>query len=782
MFKNYFKIAIRNLLNFKSYTIINIAGLALGLTCAILIMIWVQDELSMDGYHEKIDHIYQANLKLIRDGITGYQATVSPVIGSILKNEYPEISDVVRMCNLDEVVLKTNDKMILESSGISADPSVFRIFTFPLLQGDPLSVLTQPHSIVLTESMAKKYFGDQQPLGKIIRINSKADLQVTGVIRDLPRNSSNKFDFVVPFVFLKEMGYNIEGTPFYPCQYSTYVVLKDNISYTSLSDKIEKRLFASGKTISFSICLLPFKDAYLRITDSTTKITILSLIAFFILVIACINFTNLTTARSSTRRKEIGVRKVAGASRFQLSKQFLIESTLLVVIAVVISLALTDQFRVLLNKLTGKSLTIPYTDPAFILCLIGLIIITSVCAGIYPALYLSRYKPVEIFKKQSMKPGKSILRKALIVFQFSLSIAFIICTIVMNRQIKFVHNFNLGVNQYNIVYVGLEGEAREKYELVKNELLKNPDISYVTSSSNYPVLVGVNYYYNWGKNDNIARKIFPVDVGYDYLQTFDLQMAAGRFYSKDYPGDLNGSIVVNEAAIKTIGMKSPVGKPFFYNGKYYTLIGIVKDFHFNKLLPTPPEPMALRLIPGGSNLLFAKINPNISDLSKAAEISQFIQKVCNRFSPERPLQSQFLSDLSLNEEKSIEAMKEIIFYATLLAILISCLGLFGLSMFVSQQKTKEIGIRKTLGASVANVVNMLSKEFVKWVLVANIFAWPAAYLVMDNWLQRFAYRTDLGWWIFALSGSLALVIAFVTVSWQTIKAATANPVKSLKYE
>jgi hypothetical protein len=352
----------------------------------------------------------------------------------------------------------------------------------------------------------------------------------------------------------------------------------------------------------------------------------------------------------------------------------------------------------------------------------------------------------------------------------------------MSRQSNFVRSFDLGVNQYNIIYINLEGEVRDKFELVKNELLKNPNISYVTSSSDLPVAIWADEYSGWGRNDNIDRQIFPTTVGYDYLETFGLKMSEGRFYSKDYPGDVKGSIIVNEAAIREVSMKSPVGKPFYYMGEFYTLIGVVKDFHSNKSLHTPPEPMVFRLNPAGGRFLFVKINTDAGGIKKSVETLQFIQKVCNRFSPQRPLQSHFLSDFSFNEEKTNEAMKEIIFYSSILAVLISCLGLFGLSMFVSQQKTKEIGIRKTLGASVPNVVSMLSKEFLKWVLIANLFAWPAAYLVMDKWLQRFAYHTELGWWIFASSGALALVIALITVSWQAIKAATVNPVKSLKYE
>jgi putative ABC transport system permease protein len=782
MIKNYLKIAIRNLLRYKTYTLINIFGLAVGLACAIVIMIWIQEELSVDRFHTKINEIYQVNLKWIQNGIIGYQSTVSPATAGVIKNEYPEVSHVARVYNLDEVVLKTDDKMILESNGIGADPSLFKIFTYPLLQGNPDVVLAPPHSIVLSESMARKYFGFQEAVGRSVRMNNKVDLLVTGVMKDIPRNTSQKFDFIVPFTFLKELGHDIDGTPFYPCMYSTFVTLRDNVSYQALSEKIEKRIFENEKMISFSICLLPFQGAYLRETEGMQKIIILSLIALFILVIACINFTNLATARSSIRRKEIGIRKVAGAGKFQMLLQFLIESLLLVVFALAVALMVATQILHVLNQFAGKSLTIPYSNPVFILGLMGLVVVTSFCAGIYPALYLSEFKPVEIFKRQTLKSGKSMLRKALIVFQFSLSISFIISTFIISHQINFIHNFNLGINQYNIVYVSLDGEIRKKYDLVKSELLRNPNIVSVTSASLLPIAVTSDDYMNWGKNDNIARKIFPIDVSYDFPQTFGLQMADGRFYSNEYPSDSSGSIIVNESAIRTVGLESPIGKPFFFDGTYYNLIGTIKDFHFNKLLHSQPEPLVMKLILGGGKYLFAKLNPNISNIGKTAEVRQFIQSVCNTYSTEWPLQCKFLSDFSFDEERTTEAMKDIVLYSTVLAVFISCLGLFGLSMFISQQRTKEIGIRKTLGASVPNAIGMLTREFVKWVLAANLFAWPLSYFILDKWLQNFAYRVDLTIWPFLLAGVLAWIIALLTVSWQAIRAATVNPVEALRYE
>ncbi len=782
MLKNYFKIAIRNIIKNKVNSLINIIGLAIGIGCSTVIMIYVLNELDINQYHKNINNIYQVNMKWAQNGKTGYQTNVARSIAGILQNGYPDVTNAVRTGNLGEVVVKANDKMIIEPNGIAADPSIFQIFTYPLLEGNVSNVLREPHSIVLTKSTAKKYFGEEDPMGKVVLINNKYDMLVTGVMKDLPRTSSQKFDFVVPFYFLKDLGYEIEGSQFFPCSYSTFVMLKKNASYKYLSSKIEKNIFFNGNNISFSICLLPFKNAYLRTTDGITKITILALIAFFILILACINFINLATAHSGARRKEIGIRKVIGAGRFQLSKQFLIETNLLVIISAIISLLFNEQFLSLLNNLTGKSLSIPYKNPVFIFGFMGLTIITGIIAGIYPSIYLPMLKPVEIFRKKSSEKGKAMMRKALIVLQFSLSIAFVVCTFVMSRQINFVNNFNLGFNQNNIVYVNLRRNIREKYDLVKTKLLSNPNIINVTSASDLPGAIVADSYTNWGRNDNISRKIYITDVGYDYLKTFGLKISDGRFYSKDYPGDAKSSIIVNEAAIKTLGMKAPIGKTFFFQGANLNLIGTIKDFHYNKLLNTVPEPLAIRLNPNGNKYLFAKINPNIKDLSVIAETKQYIQNICNRFSPDYPLQSKFLSDYSFEEEKSTEAIKEIVFYSTILILLISSLGLFGLSMLISQQRTKEIGIRKTLGASVSSIAVMLSKEFLQWVLIANIIAFPTAYFVMSKWLQNFAYRIEIGWWIFALAGGIAFLIALATVSFQAIKAATANPVESLRYE
>ncbi|MBN2012956.1 ABC transporter permease [candidate division KSB1 bacterium] len=782
MFKNHITIAIRNILKYKTYSLINILGLTIGLVCTILILLWVQDELSMDGYHEKKDDIYHAYLKSYQDGNIGYQSTTSPAIATILTEEYPEIINAVRMGRVKEVVLKTGETRILEGLGGAADPSIFDIFTFPIIAGDPKTALNDPLSIVLTESMAKKYFGKENPIGKTLRMDDTWDLIVTGVLHDLPPNTYQQFDFLVPFSFLKEMGEDIVGSPFFPCRYLTFVELADNANTVQLREKIEKRMFSEGKMISFTIDLIPFTESYLLDSGGRTKIAILAALAFVILGIACVNFMNLATARSVSRRKEIGIRKVTGASRGQLARQFLSESTFLAFIAAILAIIIVRILLASFNAMTGKSISLHPGEPIFIFSLVGLILFTGLIAGIYPALYLSGFNPIGIFRNASLGSKKSVLRRALIVTQFALSIGFMISAFVMNRQINFMRHFNLGVNQNNVAYMYLDGDVRNKSEIIKRELLEDPNIEFVTTSSKLPIDMTVGSYYRWGKDDNVGRRILQTDVSYDYVDLFDLQMVAGRFYSEAFPNDAGNSIIVNEAAIRAVGLEDPVSKPFFFAGKYYTLIGVFKDFHHNRILRQPPEPLAFWLKPEGNQYMFAKIAPHISDIHAVSAAFQHIQDVCNRFSPERPLRYQYLSDYSYRYENTIVLIKKIVLLSTIFAIFVSCLGLFGLSLFVSEQKTKEIGVRKVLGASVAGIVGMLSKEFTRWVIYANLIAWPIAWFAMNKWLQNYAYRVSISWEIFIFTAIISLGIAVVTVASQAIKSALANPIESLRYE
>jgi len=783
MIKNYLKIAFRNIYRNKIYSSINIFGLAVGMACSILILLWVQEKVGYDDFHKKGDQIYQAYLKGTKDDQVNFQSTTSPAIAGILKNEYPEVIETVRLGPIGEIVFKYGDKIILENQGTAADPTIFDIFTFPFIKGNAATALSQPFSIVLTENFAEKYFGSEDPIGKMVKINNAFDFKVTGVINNAPSNSYQQFDFLVPFKFLKELGNDIQGTPFYPCRYFTYNLLQKNTSADELNAKVRERLISEGKEITFEIYLIPLTETYLLDTGGTQRLYIFSVIAIVILVIASINFMNLATAKSFNRSKEIGMRKVAGAQRSQIIKQFLGESFLLTLIALIFAIIFGEISLTYFNEYAGSRIVIDLLDIKFIGSLLAVVIVTSIIAGIYPSIFLSSFNPVSLFKDR-VKTGsrKTMLRKSLVIMQFALSIFFIICTIIISNQINYVQNFNLGMNKDNNVYVRLDGDIQNKFGLVKNELIKNPDIYSVCSASLLPNAIRSGSFFQWGLNDDHSRRMCHTYVSYDYLKTFDMQMADGRFYSKDFSTDSENAIIVNEAAIKKVGLESPVNKPFYFVKDYVNLIGVVKDFQHNSVLNTPPEALALLLRPEGNEYLFAKINPEISDIHTITSTVNYIKSVCDKFSPERPLQYNFLNDYTYDRERSMEASHTLIFYSTFLAILISALGLFGLSSFMIEGRTKEIGIRKALGSSIANILMLISKEFVKWVIIAGLIACPLAWYAMNEWLQQFAHQIEIRYIVFFIAAGIALIISLITISTQSIKAATANPIESLRYE
>lgn len=783
MFKNYLKIAFRNIFRNKVYSFINIFGLAIGMACSILIFLWVQDELSFEKHHEKADQIYQAYLKGIKDENINFQSTTSPAIAGILRNEYPEIINAVRIGRLGEMVMKYGDKILLESRGVAADPTIFDIFTYPFVNGESRAALTDPYSIVLTEDFAEKYFGNTNPLGKTMKLNNAHDFRVTGVIKNLPLNAYRKLDFIVPFTFLKELGQDIQGRLFYPCSYLTYVLVEENTPYKPLDEKVRKRLLSEGKEITFEITLIPLTETYLLDTGGNQKLYAFSFIAVIILVLASINFMNLATARSITRTKEIGMRKVAGATRTQIIRQFLGESLFITFIASLFAILLTELFLSYFNQYTDKQIVVAYTDFKFLLSLLGIVLITGTFSGAYPALFLSSFNPINVFKnKIKSGTGKARLRKTLVVLQFSLSIFFIVCTIIMSRQTNYIRNFDLGMNIDNVIYVRLDGDIRNKYEIVKNELLKNPDIYAVCSASNLPNVIRSGSFFQWGVNDDHARRMCATRVDYDYLKTFDMKMADGRFYDKTFATDLDNAIIVNETAIRKIGLNAPVNKPFYFGDRYVNLVGVVKDFQHNSPMNVQPEPLALILRPDGNDYLFARINPALKDVHAIASVSEIIKTTCDKFAGDRPLQYNYLSDYRYDRERIIQARQKLIFYSTLLAIIISSLGLFGISSLMYKQRTKEIGIRKALGSSVFNVLALLSREYIIWIAIACATACPLAWYAMQKWLQNFAFQVEIGVWVFLLAGAITFIIAILTISSQAIKAAMANPVESLKYE
>jgi putative ABC transport system permease protein len=784
MFKNYLKIALRNLFKYKEYSLINILGLAIGLGCTILILSFIQNELSVDAYHQNRKQMAQAYLKWTKNGNTGYQATISPYIGPMLKEEYPEVLDAVRMFNMQEVSFEYQDKLILESKGVATDPNVFDLFTYPFIAGDTKTALTEPHSMVITRSMAQKYFGNLDAIGRTIRVEDRYDFRVTGVIEDLPVNSFRAFDYLLPLKFLQEIGLDITGSPYFPCSYLTFVRVQREASLAQLNAQVSKRMISEGQEITFDIALKPFRDIYFFETGGKTRLTLMSLVALMILALACINFVNLSTARHMVRAKEVGIRKVTGATRRLIAAQFIGESLLLSLIAAVIGLVMAQGFLPVFNRMMSRPTSIHFSSPVFLLGLCVLILITGVLAGLYPAIFMARLQPVAMMKKEIERQKKASLRKVLIVFQFALSIAFILCTLIINRQTTFLQDFNLGVNKQNVLYVPMEGEIRNHYQTVKTELLRLSNIVHVSAGSNLPTAITSDAYFEWGVRDNVPRRICTTFASYDYLETFDIHLVAGRYYSPEFPNDAQTSIVVNEATIRKVGLEpqSSIGNPFYFNGQDYILIGIIKDFHHNQLLSQPPGPVAFRLSPDANDYLFIKIDPNIMDAATIAATVQDIQGICQKFSPKRPLRYEFYNDFSFQRERLQKVIRLMFAISTGLAIFISCLGLFGLTSFMNQQKTKEVGIRKVLGASVPNILGVITKDVTKWVLISNLIAWPVAWFAMHKWLENFAYRIDLTIWPFLLSALLALVIAMLTVSWQAVRAATANPVEALRYE
>jgi len=789
MLGNYLKIASRNLLKHRGYSFINIAGLAIGMACCILILLWVQDELSYDRFHENLNELCRVVQEQHYTDGTIFPVAVTPEpLGPALKKDYPEITDYTRFRIIDRALISYKGNSFYEEGFGFADPSFFEMFTLPFVGGDPEKALSALNSVVITEQMAEKYFGDEEPVGKVLTLNSERDFMVSGVIKNVPNNSHFHFDFLGKFEYiLKELKW---GDGWWNNSFYTYVLLQKNARLDEINSKIYEYIKKIAPDSRAKFLLQPVKDIHLyssfRIDlygptgDKSAYIYIFSLIALFILFIACINFMNLTTARSGSRAKEIGLRKVAGAYRTNIITQFFTESVLLSIIAFIIALLLVLFFLPFFNDLSGKQISPDfYLNIKIVVGLTGIALLTGIIAGSYPALMLSSFHPVKVLKG-ALKGGAkgSLFRKVLVVTQFSLSIILIIGTITVNKQLDYIQNRKLGYEKDYVLYFGNEGELKEKYDLFKNELLKDPKVKGVTVSSALPTItVSSTSGFSWEGStpeDNVLMHTYSVD--HDFIKTFAMEIIEGRDFSKKITTDETEAYIINEAAAKQMRLESPVGKRFTLQANEGRIIGVVKNFHF-KSLHNEIESLLLRIEPRWFKYIFVRLDSE--DIFKTI---QSIEKVHQEFNPGYPFEFSFLDESIDKLYKAEQQIGVIIQYFTILAIFISCLGLFGLASYMAEQRTKEIGVRKVLGATVQNIVLLLSQEFIKWVLIANIIAWPAAWYVMNRWLQGFAFRTNIGIWIFVVSAALAFVIALFTVSFQSIKASYANPVKSLKYE
>jgi len=792
MFKNYLRITLRNMRRYKAFSFINIAGLAIGLACCILIFLWVQDEMSYDKFHKNYDNIYRIMTYGTKYFITGFDGTPAP-LAPALENEVPELVDLVRFASHTRLLFNYKDKAFYEVRGIIADPSLFTVFSFPFIKGNPETSFTKATDIVITEAMAEKYFGDEDPMGKTMEVEG-IPVTVTGVMANIPRNSHLKFDFINSFEFIKDLsGYGRSWGSF---NFVTYVQLHGNSNIQATAKKITEIAKANNcpqvldgawfqlQPLS-SIHLDPRGGyrSYNELGDMRYVYTF-SIIALFVLLIACINFMNLSTARSSVRSKEVGLRKTVGAYRTNLIKQFLGESLFLAFVAFILAMVLVYLALPVFNNLSGKELSVNYMDFRIITGLLGIIFVTGIIAGSYPALFLSSFEPVKVLKGKAESSTKgSFFRKTLVLVQFSLSLLFIIGTVIAYKQLHFIQNRKLGFNKENIVWIPVKENIGKRYEMVKNELLQDPNILSVTAQD-YLQAISINRTtaYNWeGKAPDHNQDMLVSRVDYDFFETLNLKILEGRSFSKEYATDASQAFIVNEEAVRKMKIEKPVGKFFSFYNKKGVIVGVVNDANFRSL-HVEIEPHVFHVLTDLSGytargVILIKVNGE-----KTQDALSVIRKIWKEVNPVSPFEYHFLDETYDNLYNSEKKLRTIINYFTFLAICISCLGLFGLASFTAERRTKEIGIRKVLGASSPGLLFLLSKEFTKWVLVANIIAWPIGYYVMNKALQDFAYRITIGIDVFLFSGLLALLIALLTVSFQSFRAARTNPVKALRYE
>ena len=800
MFKNYFKTAIRNMKRQKLYSFINIAGLSVGLACCILIVLYIHFELSYDRYHQNADRIYRVIEMSKEEGKTDYSTTTPAPLAPALAAEFPEIKQAVRFFHpswIEKWRISVEHKIFFEENVFFTDPQALEVFSFPLVQGNSSDALREPNTAVINEDMAQKYFGNSNPLGKTFILNS-TEMKITGIAQNIPPNSHFRSDFLVSFSTLghpsfRNFVYDML-TDWRSHNFHTYLLLGEGNSYLGLQNKfvpfLEKHF--NTKISNSGIYLQPLKDIHLNSKNFSYEITstnsdiayvyIFSAIALFVLIIACINYMNLTTARSANRAKEVGTRKVVGASRLQLVQQFLGESVALLLIALLFALILVSFFLPTLNSLTDSSFKIDFKNLTSIAGLmLSAALVLGVAAGIYPALFLSTFHPLNILKGNIYSGLKRIqFRRLLVVVQFAISIVLIIGTMVIRNQLQYCLNKNLGFDKEHLVVIPVrESKTIIEFNSLRNKLLQHPEIMNVASSSSLPgKTIGTRGFLPEGNEWNPRFSMF---VDYDFIPTMGMEIVEGRNFSKEFSTDLDDAYIINEAAAKEFGWDSAVGKSLFWRGdknRKGEVIGVVKDFHFMSL-HQKIEPFILHLLQPGQGFGYITIKVNTQNIFN---LLNTIRKDWQEFNPRAPFEIFFL-DENLNRlyvsEKRMLKVSEI--FASL-AILIACLGLFGLASYVAEQRTKEIGIRKALGASTGSIIILLSKEFTKLVVISNVLAWPIAYYTMNKWLQDFAYRVSIGVQTFLLAGALAFVIALFSVGYQSVRSALANPVKALRYE
>jgi putative ABC transport system permease protein len=785
MLKNYLKIVLRNIKRHKGYSFINITGLAIGMACCLFITIWVLDELSYDKFHENVASLYRVEENQDYSG-RRFHVNVTPYpLAPALKDEIPEIIDATRYVWAGGLLFRYRDKAFFEDDIRAVDPSFFQMFNFPLLKGDEKMALNSPYSLVLSEDIAEKYFGKEDPLGQTISINNQYDFTVTGIMKNIPHNSYLQFDILIPYEFLKKTGKTDEKFGHNSIQ--TFVQLQESIPVQQVNEKILGFIRTKLPESRTNLVLVPYARIHLhsyfgwgRDAGAVQYVYIFSLIALFVLLIACINFMNLSTARSANRAKEVGLRKVVGAMRRHIIQQFYGESVIFAFIALILAVVIVTLLLPAFSSLAAKELSWDVSGIGSVLLgLLAITLFTGLVAGSYPALFLSAFQPVKVIRG-SLKSGagSSRFRKVLVVVQFSISILLIIGTTMVYKQLNFMKNKRLGWDKEHLVYIYLRGDIKKSYEALKTELVKDPRILGVTGAYQLPSYNSANAGgADWdGKDPELQPLIGINEVDFDFIKTLKIEMAEGRSFSREFSSDLSKSFIVNEEVAKMMGKESVVGERFSFAGEDGSIIGVMKNFHYQPLR-NKIEPLAIHLSPDDINYMLIRVPPmSISSSLK------YIENTWNRVIPDYPLEYRFMDEAFDRMYRTEDQMGNLLKYFAILAVFIACLGLFGLASFTAEQRTKEIGVRKVLGATVPQVTLLLCKEFLLLVLLANVISWPVAYLVMKNWLQNYAYQTGLGLYIFAAAMAAALIVAIISVGFQAIKAAISNPVDSLRYE
>jgi putative ABC transport system permease protein len=789
MLRNYFRTAWRNLVKNRFYSLINMTGLTAGLAVGILILLWVQDELSFDRFHRQANQIYRLeNWAGTGSSRQIWQSTVAP-IAEMGKKELPGIKDAVRLSyNGMFNLFKYKDKTVNEQNTTFADPTLFSMFDFPLIQGNPANPFPDNHSIVLTEKTARRYFGTENPIGKILVSDNNTSFKVSGIVQDFPKNSSIQRDMVLPISLLFDKMYEgrtdgkNKDNDFSQFNYDTYFLLQPGASTSSLTDKLRNiHLRNKPDDTDLTYLLQPLPDMHLYRADGSEggieTVRMFSIIAGLILVIACINYVNLSTARSMLRSKEVSMRKIVGAAKGQLFMQFVIETALLFTLAAILAIGLMYILLPAYNQLSRKELVIDFADYR-LWQIIGLTILgTLIASSIYPAVLLSSFEPLKALKgKVSARLSEAVFRKVLVVTQFAVSVILIASTFIISNQMRYIRSKELGYDKAHVFGFFMRDEMRSHYDAVKANLLNQPGVAAVTRASSNIVQIGAQTGDNeWdGKEKGETMFVRPVAIDKDFIPFFKMQLAQGA----NFTGAVADSVhfILNETAVKRARIQNPIGKPFRLWKTKGVITGVVKDFHFASMRQKI-EPAVFYYNPNQMWALYVKTTGQGATQAVAAT-----ERAYKQYNADFPFEYTFLDD-SFNNLYQSEQQTALLFnvFATI-AILISCLGLFGLATYTAQVRTREIGVRKVLGASVTGIIQLLAKDFVKLVIIAIVIATPIAWYAMSLWLQDFAYRIDVPWWVFLLAGVLALAVALLTVSFQSVKAALMNPVKSLRSE